>query len=56
MIFPVSGSLSTRTVVGATAVGIAWAIASLLVVLVLEAATSVPPVREFRREVRPRRR
>jgi hypothetical protein len=39
-----------------SAVGFTLVMASLLIVLVLDADTSAPPVRELRREVRPSRR
>lgn len=60
MIFPVSGSLSTRASRGAKVLGTAFEMASLLTVLVADSSPlrsfSMPPVAALRREVRPRRR
>lgn len=60
MIFPVSGSRSTLASCGANVFGNAFEMASLFVVEVLETSParrfSTPPVAEFRRDVRPRRR
>ena len=59
-IFPVSGSLSTLASVGAIVFGIAFEIANLFVVEVLDTSParsfSIPPVAELRRDVRPSRR
>lgn len=59
MIFPVSESLSTLASVGSMVLGIAFEMASLLVVDVLESDParnfSIPPVAELSLEVRPRR-
>jgi hypothetical protein len=58
-IFPVSGSRSTLASVGSMVLGIAFEMASLLVVEDLDSppacSFSTPPVVELRREVRPSR-
>jgi len=57
---PVSGSRSTLASLGVIVLGIAFEIASLLVVEDLESLPgrnfSIPPVAELRREVSPNRR